>query len=277
MHSFDLIESWPGAVRGVIVRVRRSDGGLARAATGHCSTPLPWASVTKVAVAYGVLRAVQDGLIALDDEAGPAGATVEQLLCHAGGIGPSSAVSLCPPGTRRIYSNAGYELLAAFVERWSGQEFAEYLTEAVLAPLGLSDTMLEGSPASGLIGTVDDLDRLLVEVMDPTLLNAEMVSAMRSIHFPELGGVLPGFGRFHPCPWGLGLEIKGAKDPHWTGRRWGPSTVGHFGQSGSFLVVDPDRALGVVTLGDEPFGPWAANAWPGFLDAVFEEALDQPA
>ena len=59
------------------------------------------------------------------------------------------------------------------------------------------------------------------------------------MQFPDLGGVLPGVGRFQPNDWGLGVELKDAKDPHWTGTRNSPGTFGHFGGAGGFLWVDP--------------------------------------
>jgi CubicO group peptidase (beta-lactamase class C family) len=80
--------------------------------------------------------------------------------------------------------------------------------------------------------------------------------------------VLPGFGRQDPNDWGLGVEIRDHKHPHWTGRRNSPQTYGHFGQSGSFLWVDPVRGLAACCLGERPFGLWAAEDWPVLSDAV---------
>ena len=62
------------------------------------------------------------------------------------------------------------------------------------------------------------------------------------MQFPGLVGVLPGFGRMDPNDWGLGFELRDAKSPHWTGARNSPRTFGHFGGSGTFLWVDPERA-----------------------------------
>jgi CubicO group peptidase (beta-lactamase class C family) len=91
------------------------------------------------------------------------------------------------------------------------------------------------------------------------------------VHFPGLAGVLPGFQRFDPCDWGLGVEIRGSKQPHWTGPANSPATFGHFGRSGSFLWVDPVAGRACVGLADRPFGPWAARAWPVLADAVVAE------
>jgi CubicO group peptidase (beta-lactamase class C family) len=48
------------------------------------------------------------------------------------------------PGTDYHYSNTGYSLLAEIVRRTSGKAFAQYLEEAVFAPLGMSDTLVYG-------------------------------------------------------------------------------------------------------------------------------------
>jgi CubicO group peptidase (beta-lactamase class C family) len=272
--ALDLLSRWPGGARGAVVLDRAAPGRFVTTTKGPDTVELAWASVTKVALALGAMVAVDDGLISLDDPLGPPGSTVRHLLSHASGLGPEGGVPLAVVESRRIYSNAGYELLGSHLERWSGVDIAGYLGEAVLGPLGLVATRLEGSPASGMVGPLAELTLLLAEVMEPHLVSVETAAEMRRIQFPDLAGVLPGFGRCAPCPWGLGLEVKGAKPHHWTGALWGPATVGHFGQSGSFLVTDPERRVGVVTLGDEPFGPWAVEAWPSFLDAVLAEAPD---
>jgi CubicO group peptidase (beta-lactamase class C family) len=84
-------------------------------------------------------------------------------------------------------------------------------------------------------------------------------------------GLLPGYGRQKPNDWGLGFEIKDSKTPHWTASGNSPKTFGHFGQSGTFLWVDPDAALACVALTDRNFGEWAVEAWPLFSQAVLSE------
>ena len=49
------------------------------------------------------------------------------------------------------------------------------------------------------------------------------------------------------------------------------ATFGHFGQSGSFLWVDPAAGLACAALADRPFGEWAAQAWPELSDGVLAE------
>ena len=88
------------------------------------------------------------------------------------------------------------------------------------------------------------------------------------MQFPGIKGVLPGFGRMEPNDWGVGFELRDAKSPHWTGARNSPRTFGHFGRTGSFLWVDPERGLALACLTDLAFGDWARDAWPRLADAV---------
>lgn len=226
------------------------------------------ASVTKLVSSLAVLLAVEEGATALDEPVGQPGCTVSHLLCHAGGYDFDTPRVLADPGTRRIYSNTGYELLGEHVSERTGIDFAQYVDEGVLAPLGMRSSVLRGSPAKDLVANLDDLCRLASELLSPTLLAAETMAEYRSPQFPELAGVLPGWGRQDPCLWGLGPELRGTKSPHWTGASAPPSTFGHFGGSGTFLWVDPEARLACALLTDRPFGDWAIDAWPGFSDRV---------
>jgi len=225
--------------------------------------------VTKVLSAYATLVALEEHTVALDDAAGPPGATLRHLLSHASGLGPERADgALARPGTRRIYSNAGFEVLAEHLEGASGIGFDGYLSEAVLGPLKMSGTRLEGSPAHGAVSSAADLARFASELLAPTLLDAATLADAVTVAFPGLPGVLPGFGRMDPCDWGLGFELRDAKRPHWTGAACSPATFGHFGQRGSFLWVDPLAGVGLVVVTDRPFGEWAVQSWPELADAV---------
>jgi CubicO group peptidase (beta-lactamase class C family) len=238
---------------------------------GPCDVELRWASVTKPVTALAALVAAEEGVLDLDELAGPPGSTVRHLLAHASGLPFQGEVPISRPGTRRIYSNSGYEVLAEHLAGRAEMPFAEYLGAAVLEPLGLG-AALHGSAGSGLHGTLDDLLRLAQELLSPTLLAAETHSEMTSVQFPGLGGVLPGLGRFEPNDWGLGVELKDAKEPHWTGTHNSPRTFGHFGGSGTFLWVDPAAGAACACLTNREFGDWALEAWPRLSDAVLAEA-----
>lgn len=263
----ELIDSWPVGHAGIVVVV--DDSGVV-ARHGDTDRRLAMASLTKVLTALAVLVAVEEETLSLDDPAGPPGATVRHLLAHAAGLAADDRSVIAPPAARRAYSNAGFEVLAEVLAARAHMPFTEYLRAAVLDPLGMTGTSLEGSPASGAVGTVDDLARLAAELLRPTLLAPETHAEATGPVFPELAGILPGFGRRQPNEWGLGFEIKGDKSPHWTAPTGSPRTFGHFGRAGGFLWVDPDADVATACLTDRPFGPWAVEAWPVINQAILD-------
>ena len=231
---------------------------------------LRWASVTKLVTALAALIAAEEGVIDLDEPAGPEGATVRHLLAHASGLPFEGDKPIGRPGTRRVYSNTGFDVLAEHIAARAEIPFAEYLAAGVLGPLGMT-AELRGSPAADLHGSLDDLLLLARELKVPTLVAAETLAEATSVQFPGLAGVLPDFGRFDPNDWGLGFELRDAKSPHWTGARNTSKTFGHFGGSGAFLWVDPEAGLALACLTDLDFGEWAKEAWPRLSDAVLAE------
>jgi CubicO group peptidase (beta-lactamase class C family) len=260
------VDGWPteNAAAGVV-----SDGRVA-AAHGPTGREFHWASVTKPASALAVLVAAEEGTVDLDEPAGPPGSTVRHLLAHTSGLPFEGEEPMARPGTRRIYSNAGFEALAEFLEERAGMPFAEYLRRAVLDPLEMR-AELRGSPGAGIHGSLDDVLRLGRELLEPTLVAPETLAEATSVQFPGLDGVIPGIGRFDPNDWGLGFELRDRKPGHWTGTRASERTFGHFGGSGTFLWVDPERALALAVLTDLEFGDWALEAWPRLGDAVIGE------
>jgi CubicO group peptidase (beta-lactamase class C family) len=265
MTALAVVETWP--VPTAAVAVVGPDG--VRERTGP-DVALPWASVTKLVSALAVLVAVDRGTVSLDDEAGPPGSTVRHLLAHASGLASDSDAVLAQPGRRRIYSNRGFEVLGEYVARRSGTPFADSVQRDVLEPLGMKDTVLDGSPAHGIRGPLTDLAILGGELLAPTLAPGTRAEATRVV-FAGLAGILPGYGRQSPNDWGLGFEIRDGKRPHWTGAHNSPATFGHFGRSGTFLWVDPDAALACACLTDRDFGEWSIEAWPPLSDAVLAE------
>ena len=233
------------------------------------------ASVTKPLAALAILVAVEEEAVSLDDAADEAllpGATLRHLLAHASGMAPERPLRSFPPARRRVYSNVGIELAAQLVERASGMPFTQYLTEAVVRPLHLEATTLDGSPARDAVSSVADLARVAHELLSSTgLLSSALRAELATVQYPGLRGVLPGFGSQDPNDWGLGFEIRGHKSPHWTGTSNSPATFGHFGQSGTFLWLDPRARLALVALTDRDFDDWARDAWPKLADAVLAE------
>lgn len=136
-------------------------------------TPLAWFSVTKLFTATAVLQLSERGRIALDAPVSRylpdihlvrdgREATVRELLSHRAGlpdpmpitwihladepgpsledmirqrIGPDPKLDYVP-GTKSVYSNLGFLLLGAIVQRTSGEPYERYVETNVLAPLG---------------------------------------------------------------------------------------------------------------------------------------------
>ncbi|NKY89431.1 serine hydrolase domain-containing protein [Nocardia veterana] len=267
MRALEQIREWP--VRHAAAGVVDTEGVVA--VEGDPDRVFALASVTKPLAAYAVLVAVEEGAIELDQPAGPPGSTVRHLLAHASGLAFDTTVIMGEPGQRRIYSSSGFEVLAEFLTRETGIEFPEYLHEAVFEPLGMKSSVLTGSAGHAARSSVADLLRFAGELLDPTLISAEMLAEATSVQFPGLGGVLPGYGSQRPNDWGLGFEIRDHKAPHWTGGANSPRTFGHFGQSGTFLWVDPRIGAACVALSDQNFGDWARAVWPTLSDAVIAD------
>jgi len=268
--ALDAIAAWP--VPAAAAAVIGPDGVLA--SYGGTEREFVLASVTKPLVARAVQIAVEEGVVDLDAPAGPPGSTIRHLLAHAAGLSLTSGQVLARPGTRRMYSNYGFAVLAETVQRESGIEFGRYLSEAVFEPLAMVATRLDGgAPAAGFGGTstVADLAAFAGDLLRPALVSSSMHDEATKVQFPGLDGVLPGYGVQRPNDWGLGFEIRDSKSPHWTGSRNSVRTYGHFGQAGGFIWADPAAELALVALTDREFGAWAYDVWPAISDAVISE------
>ncbi|MEU1625350.1 serine hydrolase domain-containing protein [Streptomyces sp. NPDC020096] len=155
-------------------------------------------SLTKSFVAVLVLRLRDEGLLDLADPlerhlpGTPAGGlTVHQLLTHTSGLAaetpgpwwertpgelrPDLADVLGeqpvrhPAGRRFHYSNPGYALLGALVERLRGAPWGEVLRREVLEPLGMTRTaLLPQAPHAGGFAVHPWADVMLPEPLEDT-------------------------------------------------------------------------------------------------------------
>jgi CubicO group peptidase (beta-lactamase class C family) len=273
MQALRLTDRWPVPTVAAAVVLPNGDTQT----IGPVDHPFRLASISKMLVGWAALIAVEEGTVSLEQPVGQEGCTLRHLLAHAGGYSFDGAQPIARPGTRRIYSNTGIELAADAIGDAAGMPFEHYLREAVFEPLGMDATALKGSPAYGVWSTVADLLAFVRELRTPRLVSEGSAVSFRSPQFPDLSGLVPGVGRFDPCPWGLGAEIKGAKEPHWTGTRNSPITFGHFGGAGTLLSVDPGAHIALVALTDRPFDEWASDAltlWRDFADAALAVPTD---
>ncbi len=106
-------------------------------------------------------------------------------------------------------------------------------------------------PWAGLFGTARALLSLSQAYGDAsTLVSAPLLAAART---DQTGGVGGGFTTTDPvfgfgpsgkiswarCAWGLGVEVRGDKAPHWTPPRTSRDSFGHLGSSGCLAWCDP--------------------------------------
>ena len=137
-------------------------------------------SVSKSFTAIGILQLEEKGLLRIEHpvakylpELSPLidGVTIRHCLAHTAGLPPfpgdaalaeetgrmhpvgaafakyRTAKRRFPPGERFEYSNAGYVLLGAILERVAGQSYEAYMHEHVFAPAGMLRTTTVTTPA----------------------------------------------------------------------------------------------------------------------------------
>lgn len=261
-------------------------------------------SITKTFVAVLIMRLRADGLLDLADPvarhlgdqlggAGYGSATIAQLLSHSAGLAsesdgpwwertPGSArpdlrdildpeqARVLPAGRQFHYSNPGFALLGAVVERLRGCPWDEAVRREITGPLGMTRTTLRPqaphadgfavhpwadvmqpepaehtghmAPAGDLWSTADDLCRFAAFLAsgDDRVLPAGVLEEMRVPAAPSPAG---GGG------YGFGLEVK---------VEGGRTLVGHGGSMPGFLatvLVSPEDGLGAVALSNTTAGP----------------------
>jgi CubicO group peptidase (beta-lactamase class C family) len=260
-------DGWPGTPAVVLLSLK--DGLVNRIAeAGDLDDVRPWASISKmvVSLAFGV---ESDWELSLDMSVGPPGSTLSNLLSHSSGLGLEEGDPVVPVGTQRIYSNYGIDLA---VDSILGDNTADsWLQQRVFQPCGMTSTSLVDRPSSGVVGSTNDLATFAVSWLRPDCVAKETRDRLIKPYAPQLNGFVPGFGKFSPCPWGLGPEVRGDKR-HWMGD-WPSASFGHFGKSGALLLLNADEQIGLVATSTEPFAGWATKLWPTWTSAMRSLAL----
>src|SRR3954452_8440065 len=162
MEALHLIDGWdvPFATAGVT----RADGTIAT--RGDTLRAVPLASVSKPVSALATLVAAEEGIVDLDEPAGPPGSTVRHLLAHASGLPFEGSASIAQPGRRRIYSNEGFAVLGAALAERAERPIAPYVRAAVCEPLGIGLDP-SGHPGAGMRASLDDFRALGRELLAP--------------------------------------------------------------------------------------------------------------
>jgi CubicO group peptidase (beta-lactamase class C family) len=259
------IDTWP--VEFAAAGVVDPDGRVAT--HGDALRPVRLASVSKPVAALAALVAAEEGVLDLDEPAGPPGSTVRHLLAHTSGLPFEGAEPIARPGQRRVYSNEGFRVLAQHIATRAEMPFVDYVRLAVCEPLGLGLDPT-GDPGSGMHASLQDVLAVGDELLRPRLVAEETRDEMIAVQFAGLKGVLPEYGRFDPLDWGLGVQLN-TSPSSWMGTRTSRQALGHFGGSGTFLWVDPEAQVVCAALTTREFGEWAKEAWPRLSDAVLAE------
>jgi CubicO group peptidase (beta-lactamase class C family) len=269
VNDATLVDGWPEGSAAVAFRL---DAGRARvvASAGDLDERRPWASVSKMAVALALGVEHDWGHHDFTESVGPRGATIANLLSHSAGLGLEEGDRMVEIATKRVYSNFGVDHAVAAVV--GDYDPAEWLDERVFRALGMVRTRLEGRAAAGVVGPTSEMMSLALAWLRPEGISVATRDRMITPYLAHLDGVVPGFGRFAPCPWGLGPEIQGEKR-HWMGD-WPSESFGHFGISGALMLLNAREAIGVVATSTEPFGPWAVARWPEWSSDVRRRVLD---
>lgn len=180
------------------------------------------------------------------------------------------------PGSRFCYG-IGHELLAALVEKFSGQLFSAYLNEHIFAPLGITDTtfdeaslpaerivcqyryeesgektnlgngnvlvpsLLKECASGGLVSTTDDYCKFQEALCTgEKLLKRSTVDLMRTNQLS---------GRQWEGYWakdiglGYGLGVRTVMDPTTHGAKSGLNAFGWGGAAGTYGSIDPENQL----------------------------------
>lgn len=217
-----------------------------------------------------------------------------------------------PPRTRVVYGNVGYGLLAVAVERITRQPFSAALETLVLSPLGIEGYLgvepprppvwladvrgkhasgefeplnsayyrALGFPWAGLVTTADGVLTLVRAFAgDPEFFLSESLrlEATRN-QTDDLGG---GYGEpfvYERSPWGLGVELRDDKTPHWTPSQASPETFGHAGASGCVVWHDPVKRVSWAILGTRTAdNGWLVRGGPSLGAAILEMEHGQTA
>jgi CubicO group peptidase (beta-lactamase class C family) len=268
------------------------------------------ASVSKQFTAFAIYLLEKQGKISLEDdfrkyipEIQDGGKTIriKHLLSHTSGIRDQAALQALSgklsedvtttshilrllsrqkelnfePGTRFLYSNSGYTLLAEIVKRASGQSFADFTKKNIFAPLGMNDTQvyddhervvqnradsyeLEGGAykrkslnnsaegASNLYTTVEDLAKWVMNFYNPVVGDAELMKRFNEPSLLNNGervvwGITDGSAVYH---------AKGQNNWNYRGLRM-MSHGGHAAAFRTFLGRFPDKRMGVIVLSND--------------------------
>lgn len=209
------------------------------------------------------------------------------------------------------YSNLGPGIAARAAEVLTETDFSTLLQDQLLAPMELANIVAAPTsdqisriatlqdpanagtawetynsdwwrttavPWGGYYGTTSDVLRFATSFL-PGHESVLTVSARQEMITDQVRGLEGGVNsmRAHWTPgfWGLGWEVKGVKQRHWTGSKTSPETWVHWGFAGTLAWVDPTRDLGVAVFANRSVtSGWMfkPQRWATLSDALCEIA-----
>jgi CubicO group peptidase (beta-lactamase class C family) len=321
---------FPGAVAAVamgeetfvVARGRETYDSAAPATNANALFDI--ASLTKVvATTTAVMQLLEANALSLDDSAaqflhkldqpGKKEITIRHLMTHTAGFpGPYQFYRFCRtreqlieavyavdlvdrPGSRRLYDDISFILLAFIVEKLTDMSFDRYCSQHIFTPLQMTNTGFRPQVgANQIIPTEIDPDRgglqrgvvhdenayVLGGVAGHAGLFSRASDLMRfavSMSAPEIGvGVLSdaSIRRLRQCEWrdhegeyGLGWD---RVRRHYMGAIDDEDTIGHTGFTGTSMVISPRRARAVILLSNRVH---PTRSDPGAINAVRRELM----
>jgi len=296
-------------------------------------TVFDMASLTKpVATATSVMQLVEQGKIKLSDPVsqyipefaanGKQAVTVYQLLTHQGGLIPDNSIKdyrdgpdkameriyelklYYEPGTRFVYTDVGFILLAEIVKRVTGQSVHEYSAENLFQPLGMKETgylpaielkkraattqqreerwmqgevhdprayALEGVAGhAGLFSTAEDL-----AIYAQAMLNQGSYAGVRILK-PETIDIMTRGYPVEDVVRGLGWDVLSRYSSN-RGDFFSRRAFGHGGFTGTSLWIDPGQNLFVIFLSNRvhPDGKGSVNSLAGRIGTIAAAAINE--
>jgi serine-type D-Ala-D-Ala carboxypeptidase len=207
------------------------------------------------------------------------------------------------PGTRAEYSDIGFILLGAAMERLANESLDTFCQREIFGPLAMTNTTFN-PPVGGrgqILPTADDRTfrhkiiqgevqdenafvlggvaghaGLFSTAEDLTRFAHAMLHGGRPILRPETVSI---FTTRQVAPAGtssaLGWDTPSGSSQ--SGKYFGPSSFGHLGYTGTSLWIDPERQLAIALLTNRTWPDCANQAIkqvrPKFHDAVVEELM----
>ena len=296
------------------------------------------ASLTKpLATALAVMALVQEQKVALDQPLGhvltafkndrKAPITIKQLLNHSSGLADYRAyykeIGNLPSqerkpalrkllvgeplvhsiGSRVLYSDIGFMILAWVVEEVSGNQLDQYVTEMVYDPLGLNNLFFADHRAgarpvefaateqctwrrqmlcgqvhdenayavggvqghAGLFGTASDINSLLGH-----LLMAFHGQPSTRLFQPDMVRLF--FSRLAGSDKALGFDTPSARESS-AGRFFSRNSVGHLGFTGTSFWMDLDRSIIVILLTNRVHPTRGNGAIKGFRPKLHDAVM----